>query len=115
MNAGKAGRPEAGTLWTIGHSNREWDVSLGMLVEAGIGLLVDVRRFAGSRRHPQFSGEAMAKALPAEGIDYLAMPDLGGRRRPRPDTPDAAWRHGRLRGYGDYLDPSPVPVARDRL
>ena len=59
---------KARTLWTIGHSTRPWDVFLGMLGDAGISTLVDVRRFAGSRRNPQFSGEVMARELPiAEG------------------------------------------------
>ena len=48
------------TVWTIGHSTREWEVFAGMLADAGIRALVDVRRFAGSRRHPQFSGATMA-------------------------------------------------------
>ena len=42
-----------GMLWTIGHSTREWDVFVAMLREAAIDCLVDVRRFAGSRRNPQ--------------------------------------------------------------
>ena len=58
----------AATLWSIGHSTREWEVFVGMLREAGIRSLVDVRRFAGSRRNPQFSGEAMARTLPEAGI-----------------------------------------------
>lgn len=115
MKPKKPRGPEAGTLWTIGHSNREWDVFVGMLVEARIALLVDVRRFAGSRRNPQFSGESMAKALPAEGIDYLPMPDLGGRRRPRPDTRNTAWRNDGFRGYADYMETDPWQQARDRL
>ena len=59
---------KARTLWTIGHSTRPWDVFLGMLGDAGISTLVDVRRFAGSRRNPQFSGEVMARELPIAGV-----------------------------------------------
>ena len=44
----------AATLWTIGHSTRPWDAFVDMLREARIVRLVDVRRFAGSRRNPQF-------------------------------------------------------------
>src|SRR5690606_40791945 len=57
-----------GTLWTIGHSTREWTVFTAMLSDAGIQVLVDVRRFAGSRRNPQFSGETMARTLPEAGF-----------------------------------------------
>ena len=40
------------TLWTIGHSTRPWEVFTGMLDDAGIEVLVDVRRIGGSRRNP---------------------------------------------------------------
>lgn len=103
------------TLWTIGHSTREWLVFIDMLRQAGITALVDVRRFAGSRRNPQFSGETMARALPEEGIDYRPMPDLGGRRRPRPDTRNTGWRNSSFRGYADHMDSTGYRDARDTL
>jgi uncharacterized protein (DUF488 family) len=102
-------------LWTIGHSTREWEVFTGMLDDARIEVLVDVRRFAGSRRNPQFSGETMARALPEAGIEYLPMPDLGGRRKPDPDTRNTAWRNASFRGYADYMETPPWQSARDRL
>jgi len=105
----------AGTLWTIGHSTREWQVFVDMLQQAGIAALVDVRRFAGSRRNPQFSGDAMARTLPESGIEYLPMPDLGGRRKPEPDSPNDAWRNASFRGYADYMATAPWQAARDRL
>lgn len=105
----------AKALWTIGHSTREWEVFVGMLREAGIAVLADVRRFAGSRRNPQFSGEAMARTLPAVGIEYLAMPDLGGRRPPRKDSAHTAWRNASFRGYADYMDSGEYQAARARL
>ncbi len=103
------------TLWTIGHSTREWTMFVGMLHEAGITALVDVRRFAGSRRNPQFSGELMATTLPESGIEYVPMPDLGGRRKPDPDTRNTAWRNASFRGYADYMETAPWRHARDRL
>lgn len=41
---------------------------MSMLAEADIRVLVDVRRFAGSRRNPQFSRDAMPEALAEAGI-----------------------------------------------
>ncbi len=105
----------AGTLWTIGHSTREWDAFAGMLREAGIEGLADVRRFAGSRRNPQYSPLAMAPALRAEGIEYLPMPELGGRREPQPDSPNGAWRVAAFRGYADYMAGAEFALARERL
>lgn len=109
------GAAGADTLWTIGHSTREWPVFVQMLQDAGIQVLVDVRRFAGSRRNPQFSGETMAEALPRRGIEYRPMPDLGGRRRPVPDTRNTAWRNTSFRGYADYMETPEWRGARERL
>lgn len=103
------------SVWTIGHSTREWQVFVGMLHAAGIEALVDVRRFAGSRRHPQFQGDAMAVALPQSRIDYLPMPELGGRRQPRADSRNIAWRNRGFRGYADYMESASWQAARDRL
>lgn len=103
------------TLWTIGHSTREWEVFLGMLQEARIAVLADVRRFAGSRRNPQFSGETMATALPQAGIRYWPLPELGGRRPAQPDSPNTAWRNASFRGYADYMATPEYATARERL
>jgi uncharacterized protein (DUF488 family) len=104
-----------GKLWTIGHSTRTWEVFVGMLRDGGIATLVDVRRFPGSRRNPWFAGEAMAAALPDAGIGYRHLPDLGGRRRPRPDSRNDAWRNSGFRGYADYMETAPWQRARDEL
>ena len=108
-------RPAVPTLWTIGHSTRTWDEFVLMLNEAGITALVDVRRHAGSRRNPQFSGDAMARALPAAGIAYLPVPELGGRRTPRPDTTNLAWRNASFRGYADHMQSEAYQDASSRL
>jgi uncharacterized protein (DUF488 family) len=102
-------------LWTIGHSTRPWEVFVAMLREAGIEALVDVRRFAGSRRNPQFSGETMAQTLPEARIAYLAMVELGGRRSPRRDSPHTAWRNASFRGYADYMDTPAFAASREAL
>lgn len=105
----------ADTLWTIGHSTRAWDVFVGMLHDAGIRALVDVRRHAGSRRYPQFSGATMGGALEAAGIGYVPMPDLGGRRQVRKDSHNTAWRNTSFRGYADYMETDGYRDARDAL
>lgn len=78
-------------------------------------LLVDVRRYPGSRRHPQFAREALSRALEAEGIGYLHEPDLGGHRRPREDSPNTAWRNDAFRGYADHMAGPEFARALDRL
>lgn len=104
-----------GTLWTIGHSTRPWEEFVAMLDGAGIRTLVDVRRFAGSRRNPQFSRDAMPPALSMAGIRYWPLPALGGRRKPLPASPNTAWRVEAFRAYADYLADADYIEAREAL
>jgi len=94
---------DVATVWTIGHSTRGWDEFLALLGSCGIEAVADVRRFPGSRRYPWFAGEAMAQSLPAAGLDYLWLPQLGGRRRALPGSPNGAWRNAAFQGYADHL------------
>ena len=67
-------------VFTVGHGARTAEELLACLVEAGVRTLVDVRRFPGSRRHPQFGREPLAEAVEAQGIAYRHAAELGGRR-----------------------------------
>jgi uncharacterized protein (DUF488 family) len=67
-------------VFTIGHGARPVDELLECLAEAGVETLVDVRRFPGSRRHPQFNREALGRTLADAGIAYRHAESLGGRR-----------------------------------
>ncbi|HEY3121309.1 MAG TPA: DUF488 domain-containing protein [Vicinamibacteria bacterium] len=98
--------------YTIGHSTRGIDEFVDLLAENGVRLLVDVRRFPGSRRYPHFSGEPLAAALAQRGIGYRHEPDLGGRREADPRSPNTAWRVAAFRGYADHMA---TPVFRDAL
>jgi uncharacterized protein (DUF488 family) len=71
-------------VFTIGHGARSADELLACLAEAGVRTLVDVRRFPGSRRHPQFGQEAVRASVEAAGIAYRHAVELGGRRRGEP-------------------------------
>jgi uncharacterized protein (DUF488 family) len=93
-----------GTIWTIGHSTRAEDEFLGVLAAHSLQAIADVRRFPGSRRHPQFARESLERSLPAAGLEYLWLPQLGGRRRPSPDSPNSGWRNEAFRGYADHID-----------
>lgn len=92
------------TVWTIGHSSRTLDELLALLAQHGIEAIADVRRFPGSRRQPWFAREALENSLPVHGLAYRWIPALGGRRRPRPDSPNSAWRNTSFRGYADHLE-----------
>jgi uncharacterized protein (DUF488 family) len=102
-------------IYTVGHSTRPAAELLALLAENGIALLTDVRRYPASRRHPQFSRQALAESLREQGIDYLHEPDLGGRRTPRPDSPNTAWRVAAFRGYADHMASPEFERALERL
>ena len=100
------------TLYTVGHSTRTEDEFIDLLRAHGIRRLVDVRRYPGSRRHPHFSRESLARSLPAHGIRYEHAVALGGRRTPAPDSVNAAWRSASFRAYADYMA---TPAFQDAL
>ena len=102
-------------IFTVGHSTRHQDELIAILKEAGVELLVDVRRFPGSRRHPQFGQEALRAGLGVAGIAYRHEPDLGGRRDLRPDSPNTAWRVAAFRGYADHMASRDFQSALERL
>ncbi|NJD58771.1 MAG: hypothetical protein C3F13_14720 [Anaerolineales bacterium] len=67
-------------LYTIGYSNHPIDRFLGLLLDHGIRLLVDVRSTPYSRFNPQFNQKALEQALHTRGIVYYYLGDvLGGR------------------------------------
>jgi uncharacterized protein (DUF488 family) len=90
-------------IWTIGHSTRPLEEFLAALTAFRIEKIVDVRRFPGSRNSPQYGQERLATALAEQGMGYVWVAALGGRRRPLPDSPNSAWRNAAFRGYADYM------------
>jgi uncharacterized protein (DUF488 family) len=90
-------------LFTIGHGAVDIETFAEYLRDARIESLVDVRRFPGSRRHPQFGSEALSDTLRDIGIAYRHEEDLGGRRRPLADSPNAGLRNEGFRGYADWM------------
>jgi uncharacterized protein (DUF488 family) len=95
---------DALTIWTIGHSTRTIEDFLALLKALNIESVVDVRHYPGSRRYPQFNKEPLAESLAKVGIEYRHLLKLGGRRHPRPDSHNTAWRNEAFRGYADYMD-----------
>ncbi|HEX4639251.1 MAG TPA: DUF488 domain-containing protein [Chthoniobacterales bacterium] len=91
-------------IWTIGHSTRKIDIFIALLTENGIKLVADVRMYPGSKRYPHFGREALANSLREAGIRYEHFPELGGRRKAKPDSKNTAWRNEMFRGYADYME-----------
>ncbi|HEY1226802.1 MAG TPA: DUF488 domain-containing protein [Ramlibacter sp.] len=94
--------PLPATIWTIGHSTRSADDFQSVLQAHAIEVVADVRRFPGSRRHPQFGSDALAASLASNGIDYAWLSRLGGRRRGEAGPEHQGWRNPSFRAYAAY-------------
>jgi uncharacterized protein (DUF488 family) len=102
-------------VFTIGHSTHTVDAFIALLRASGVARIADVRRFPASRRHPQFAREALASALADAGIAYEWLPELGGRRAPRANSPNTGWHNAGFRGYADYMGTEPFQLGIARL
>ena len=92
------------TVYTIGHSTRAFDELVAALKAHGIRTLVDIRSFPMSRRMPHFNRESLEVELPKQGIAYVWMKELGGRRKKiRNDSPNSGLRNDSFRNYADYM------------
>jgi uncharacterized protein (DUF488 family) len=103
-------------ICTVGHGARPIEAFLAILVEARVDSLVDVRRFPGSRRHPQFGRDALAVAVHVAGLRYTWQGEaLGGRRQSRPGSRHAALRNAAFAAYADHMDTPEFRTAVDAL
>ena len=64
---------------------------------------------------PHFAKASLERALPAERIGYMHMPELGGLRKPRRDSVNGGWRNDSFRGYADYMQTDEFWRAVERL
>ncbi len=92
------------TVLTIGHSTRSLEEVVGLLEQNGVEELWDVRTVPGSRRMPHFTKAVLERELPRAGIAYRHTKELGGLRKPRPDSNNIGWRNASFRGYADYME-----------
>lgn len=103
-------------IYTIGHSTREIDEFIKLLREHSVQMLVDVRRFPGSRRHPQYNKGNLERSLKDAQIRYEHFEDLGGRRgEPAPDSLNDGWKVSGFRAYADYINTEQGRAAVERL
>jgi uncharacterized protein (DUF488 family) len=102
-------------IWTIGHSTRTIEEFISLLKENDVKLLVDVRAWPSSKRYPQFNKDALAESLNAHGIAYEHFPELGGKRKTKPDSRNTAWRNASFRGYADYMETEQFQKGIERL
>ena len=104
-------------VFTVGHGTRTLAELTAILEDAGVERLIDVRRFPGSKRNPQFARSELERNLPRSRIAYDFRGDrLGGRRGTiSGDSRHPAWRVTGFRNYADYMDTEEFAEAVSEL
>jgi uncharacterized protein (DUF488 family) len=102
-------------VWTVGHSTQALDAFAALLRAHGVRCVADVRRFPGSRRHPQFGREALTAGLAADGIAYEHLEALGGRRSVAPGSVNDGWENAAFRAYADHMASAEFAAGLERL
>lgn len=100
---------------TIGHSTLPLEAFLRALKDNGCTLLIDVRRYPGSRRYPHFGQKELFASLEKEGVTAVWREGLGGRRPTRKDSINMGWRNESFRGYADYMQTEEFAESIDWL
>ncbi|MEO8907308.1 MAG: DUF488 domain-containing protein [Microbacteriaceae bacterium] len=88
---------------TVGHSTHPIDEFIRMLAANAVTCVADVRTIAKSRHNPQFAEDELRVSLPAAGIEYRRLDNLGGLRHTTKRSVNGAWRNASFRGYADYM------------
>jgi len=112
--AEKPAKEQNHTIFTIGHSTRPFHQFLELLQAHGVERVMDIRTIPRSRHNPQYSLDTLGPALNAAGIRYVHLKELGGLRRPKPDSNNAGWRNASFRGYADYMATPEFEIALSR-
>lgn len=104
-------------VFTIGHSNRSFEEFSSLLREFQIDTLADIRRYPSSRKFPHFNRETLRKLLSAQGIGYVWLEALGGRRHTgkSQDSANTGLESAGFRNYADYMATDEFNKAVDEL
>jgi uncharacterized protein (DUF488 family) len=103
-------------ILTVGHSTHDAERFVRLVRAHQLELVGDVRRYPGSRRHPQFNADALAATLADAGIAYEPLGEqLGGRRRARADSRHTEWRVAAFQAYADHMDTEEFAAGVEHL
>jgi uncharacterized protein (DUF488 family) len=104
-------------LLTVGHGPEDRSHLGARLTAAQVDVVVDVRRFPGSRHNPDVGRDELAGWLPAAGIGYRWDERLGGRRRLPPEEPvaDGWWTVPQFAAYAAHTRTPEFGAALDDL
>jgi uncharacterized protein (DUF488 family) len=120
--ASEVRKPRAAPGWggakvmAVGHSTRPLEEFVALLASHRVKTLADIRKIPRSRHNPQFNPQSLGPTLAAEGIRYLAIPELAGRRSGGDaHGPNAAWRNRSFRAYADHLQTDEAKRGLEKL
>lgn len=108
----------ANPFFTIGHSVRPLGVFIGLLKDAAVRRVVDVRAIPRSRTNPQYNGDTLPRSLSGFQIGYEHIAELGGRRGRQPTVPlatNAFWENTSFHNYADFAMGEDFHAALERL
>jgi uncharacterized protein (DUF488 family) len=106
------------SIFTIGHSVRPLDVFIGLLQDADVRRVVDVRAIPRSRTNPQYNVDSLPSTLSGFQIGYEHIVELGGRRGRQLNVPPATnafWQNQSFHNYADYAMSEDFRAALQRL
>lgn len=106
---------DTNTIYTIGHSTRPFDEFLAMLKSFNIKVLADIRRLPGSTKFPQYDQDELKTSLKENGIEYIYLEDLGGRRKLSKTTKNTAWRNKSFQAYADNMETETFRNGAEKL
>jgi uncharacterized protein (DUF488 family) len=104
-------------LLTVGHGPDDRARLGARLASASVQVVVDVRRFPGSRSNPDVARDALTAWLPDAGIGYRWEERLGGRRRLPPGEPvaDGWWTVAQFAAYAAHTRTAEFTAALDEV
>jgi uncharacterized protein (DUF488 family) len=105
-------------FFTIGHSTRPIGEFVGLLNDAEVKLVVDVRTIPRSRTNPQYNSDTLSGTLSEFQLGYEHIAELGGLRSRSPEVPrdvNAFWQNRSFHNYADYAMSTEFRAGLQRL
>lgn len=104
-------------VWTVGHGNRATEELAALVRAAGVGAIIDVRRYPTGRRQPHLARERLEVDLPRLSVGYEWWGEsLGGRRpAPLPTATPSRWRSAGFAAYAAYMTTDAFASALEAL
>lgn len=103
------------TIYTVGHSTRSFQDLIDLLSHYDVDALLDIRAIPYSRYNPQFNRETMIREMPATGIRYEHIAELGGVKPSKEVMAAAKSCSERSRGFADHMRTDAFRKGLDRV